>query len=88
MIEINGKVAECYVECFDRMFYLVFKDVSGKDIQEIEHIMKNSYEEWASGDDLAIIDTPCEEYIKSTLKTYKDKIIAVIYEDNDEEDFE
>lgn len=88
MIEINGKVAECYVECFDRMFYLVFKDVSGKDIQEIEHIMKNSYEEWASGDDLAIIDTPCEEYIKSTLKAYKDKIIAVIYEDNDEEDFE
>lgn len=88
MIEINGKVAECYVECFDRMFYLVFKDVSGKDIQDIEHIMKNSYEEWASGDNEEIIDICCEEYILSTLNAYKDKIVAVIYESEDDEDDE
>lgn len=82
----NGRVAECYVECFERMLYVIFKDTTSGDINNIEKIMKNSYDEWASGDNGALINICCEEYILSTLNAYKDKIVAVIYEDDENED--
>lgn len=81
----NGRVAECYVECFERMLYVIFKDITSGDIDNIENIMKDSYDEWASGDNENILDICCEEYILSTLNAYKDKIVAVIYEDDKDE---
>jgi hypothetical protein len=82
----NGKVAECYVECFNRMLYVIFKDTTSGDIDDIENIMEDSYDEWASGDNEKIIDICCEEYILGTLNVYKDKIVAVIYEGDEDED--
>lgn len=87
MLELRGKIAECYVECFERMFYVVFKsDLKESEVEEIEKKMLESYNEWASGDNENILDICCEEYILSTLENYKDKIIAVIYEDDKDEE--
>ena len=89
MLELRGKIAECYIECFCRMFYVVFKsELKEDEIEEIEKKMLESYNEWASGDNENILDICCEEYILSTLENYKDKMLAVIYEDIDEEDIE
>lgn len=85
MLELRGKIAECYVECFNRMFYVIFKDTTSGDIDNIENIMKDSYDEWVSGDNTEIIDIPCEEYILSTLSAYKHNIVGVIYEDDEDE---
>ena len=86
MLELRGKVAECYVECFDRMFYVLFKsDVTKKEIEEIEKKMLESYDEWASGENEEILDICCEEYILSTIENYKDKMLAVIYGDDENE---
>ena len=81
----NGRIAECWINCFERMFRILFKDSTSGDIQDIERIMEESYEEWAAGDNMEIVDIPCEEYILSTLNAYKHNIVAVIY-DNDEAD--
>ena len=86
MLELRCKVAECYVECFDRMFYVLFKsDVTKKEIEEIEKKMLESYDEWASGENEEILDICCEEYILSTIENYKDKMLAVIYGDDENE---
>ena len=86
MLELRGKVAECYVECFDRMFYVLLKsDVTKKEIEEIEKKMLESYNEWASGENEEILDICCEEYILSTIENYKDKMLAVIYGDDEDE---
>lgn len=82
----NGRIAECWVNCFERMFRVIFNNVTSGDIQDIERIMEESYEEWAAGDNEDIIDICCEEYILSTLVAYKDKIVAVIYEDDEYDD--
>ena len=54
--------------------------------KDIVQTMKDSYDECASGDNEEIIDICCEEYILSTLNAYKDKIVAVIYENDKDED--
>lgn len=82
----NGRIAECWVNCFERMFRVIFNNVTSGDIQDIERIMEESYEEWAAGDNMEIVDIPCEEYILSTLNAYKNNIVAVIYDDEDDED--
>lgn len=81
----NGvKAAECWINCFDRMLTVLFKDVSNEEICIIEDLMEMNYFRWHDGDS----DMGCEEYILEELTgCYQDKIVAIIY-DNDEEEEE
>ena len=77
----NATVAECWINCFDRMLTVLFKDVSNDEINIIEDLMEKNYFKWHNG------ETPmcCEEYILEELpKCYKDKIVAIIYDDDEE----
>ena len=73
--------AEVYIGCFERMFTILFKDLNDIDIQLIENNMEENYYKW--NEDFE--GMCCEEYILDKLpKRYKNKIVAVIYEEEEE----
>lgn len=78
--EYGIKKAECWIGCFERMLTVLFKDLTSLDIQKIEEIMESYYFKW--NEDYQGIC--CEEYILENIPK-KDKIVAVIYEEEDEE---
>ena len=73
--------AEVYIGCFERMFTILFKDSNDIDIQIIEDNMEKNYYKW--NEDFE--GMCCEEYLLDKLpKRYKNKIVAVIYEEEEE----
>lgn len=77
----NTRKAEVYIGCFERMLTILFRDLDDEDIEEVEDIMEENYQRWNENYD----GMCCEEYILDKLpKNYKNKIVAVIY-DNEEE---
>jgi len=75
--------AEVYIGCFERMFTILFKDSNDIDIQIIEENMEKNYYKW--NEDFE--GMCCEEYILDKLpKRYKNKIVAVIYEEEEEDE--
>lgn len=74
--------AECYIGCFERMLTILFRGVDDEDIEKIEDKMEQLYYNWSEDFE----EMCCEEYILEKLpKTYKNKIVAVIYESEEEE---
>lgn len=72
---------ECYIGCFERMFTILFKNITDVDVQIIEKNMEENYYKW--NEDFE--GMCCEEYILDKLpKNYKNKIVAVIYEEEEE----
>lgn len=81
----NTREAECYIGCFERMLTIIFKNVNDVDIQIIENNMEKSYWDWQYDFE----GMCCEEFILEKLpKRWKNKIVAVIYESEDEENEE
>ena len=75
--------AEVYIGCFERMFTILFKDSNDIDIQIIEENMEKNYYKW--NEDFE--GMCCEEYLLDKLpKRYKNKIVAVIYEEEEEDE--
>ena len=80
--EFGTKKAECYIECFERMFTILFKDITETEIELLESLMEKNYYRWHDGETFMC----CEEYILEEIpQSYKDKIVAVIYEEEEEE---
>ena len=85
VLEKGTKIARYYVECFDRELVLLLNDynLEDKDIGEIEMQLDKNYIEWHDDDRFEC----CEEYMIANLNDYyRNCIIAVIYEGDDEED--
>lgn len=79
--EYGTQAVDYYVNCFDRTMKILFKDITLKDIEEIEKQLDFYYYEWHDGD----TNECCEEYMIDNLsKEYKNKIVAVIYEGEEE----
>lgn len=77
------KKAQCWINCFDRMLTILFRDLEDEDIDEVEKLMEENYFKW--NEDFE--GMCCEEFILEKLpKRYKNKIVAVIYESEDEDD--
>lgn len=86
VLEKGTKIVSYYIECFDRELILLLNDynLEDDDITKIEKQLDKNYLEWHDDDKFEC----CEEYMISNLDTYyRNCIIAVIYE-NDEEDEE
>lgn len=77
--------AECYIGCFDRMLTILFRDLDDEDVEEVENIMEENYFKWQEDFD----DMCCEEFIIEHLpQDFYVRIVAVIYEDDeDDEDY-
>lgn len=77
--------AECYIGCFDRMLTILFRDLEDEDIEEVEKIMEENYFKWQEDDN----GMCCEEFIIEHLpQDFYVRIVAVIYESEDDEDDE
>lgn len=75
--------AECYIGCFDRMLAILFRDLDDEDIEEVEKIMEDNYLKW--NDDFE--GMCCEEFIIGHLpQDFYVRIVAVIYESEDEDE--
>lgn len=78
----NAHSIPCYIDCFNRKMELVFKDFDDFNQKDIMSYLTNNYYDWMDDDK----GYCCEEYILANLPTiYKDNLICVIY-DKDEED--
>lgn len=78
------KQVSYYVNCFDRELTILFKDkdLTEQDLADIYTSLDYSYIDWHEIN----TDECCEEYMINKLDTYyKNSIVAVIY-DNDEEE--
>lgn len=74
--------AEVYIGCFERMFTILFKNITDVDVQIIEDNMEENYYKW--NEDFE--GMCCEEFILEKLpKRYKNKIVALIYDKEEEE---
>ena len=63
------------------MFTILFRNLKDIDIQIIEENMEKNYYKWSEDFE----GMCCEEYILDKLpKRYKNKIVAVIYEEEEE----
>lgn len=85
VLEKGTKIARYYVECFDRELVLLLNDynLEDKDIGEIEMQLDKNYLEWHEDDRFEC----CEEYMIANLDDYyRNCIVAVIYENDDEEE--
>lgn len=81
--EYGIKKAECWIGCFERMFTILFKNLTSLEIQKIEDIMEEKYFDW--NEDFE--GECCEEYILNRIpKEYREKIVAVIYGEDEEEE--
>ena len=79
----NTRKAEVYIGCFERMFTILFRNITDVDVQIIEDNMEKNYYNW--NEDFE--GMCCEEYILEKLpKRYKNKIVALVYEEEEEED--
>ena len=77
------KKAECDIGCFDRMLTILFRDLDDEDIEEVEKLMEENYFKWQDDDN----DMCCEEFIIQNLpQDFYVSIVAVIYEDDEDED--
>lgn len=79
------KEVSYYVNCFDRELTILFNDkgLSNEDLKEIEKQLDTNYIKWHSIN----TDDCCEEYMICNLDTYyKNSIVAVIYDENEEEE--
>ena len=75
--------AECYIGCFERMLTILFRDLDDEDIEEVEKIMEDNYLKWQEDFE----GMCCEEYIIEHLpQDFYVRIVAVIYESEDDED--
>lgn len=81
----NGtQSVEYYVNVFERNLTILFKDeyLTGEDLQDIYNTLDKAYSLW-NEDDHGFC---CEEFMIYNLDTYyKNCIVAVIYEDIEEE---
>lgn len=87
VLEKGTKIASYYVECFDRTLVLLLNDynLEDKDIGKIEMQLDKNYMKWH---DIAPYEC-CEEYMIANLDDYyRNCIIAVIYEGDEESDDE
>ena len=81
--EYGTRKAECYIGCFGRMLTILFRDLDDEDIEEVENIMEENYFKWC--DDYG--GMCCEEFIIQKLpQDFYVRIVAVIYENEDDED--
>lgn len=81
--QFGSRKTECYIECFERMLTIIFKGISEDEVVLLESFMQITYYRWHDGE----TDMCCEEFIIDELPPcYKDKIVAVIYEEEEEND--
>lgn len=86
--DYGTKAVDYYVGCFDRMLHILFTNVNDKDVEKIEQLLDDAYFKWNNAEDEDEWWTECcEECMINSLGDYKNNIVAVIY-DRDEEDFD
>ena len=76
-----------YVECFDRYMTILFKgyDITKDDIKRIEEDLEDAYLKWLDDAECQC----CEEMMLDSINDYyKQYIVAVIYDNEDEEEEE
>lgn len=86
VLEKGTKIARYWVNCFDRELVLLLNDynLTDKDIGEIEMQLDKNYTDWFEEDNRFEC---CEEFMINNLDTYyKNCIVAVVYESEDDED--
>ena len=78
-----GTIAvDYFVNCFNRSFTILFKGIEENDIETIEEQLEDSYDKWQLEENSVYC---CEEFMIDNLHPYyKNHIVAVIY-DNEEE---
>jgi hypothetical protein len=84
--EPYGTIAiDYYVNCFDRMVTILFSGIDKEDTEKIEEQLEENYFKWHEVDDYYMYG--CEEYMIEHLHPYyKNHIVAVIYDNDEEED--
>ena len=81
------KIARYYVQCFDRDLVLLLNDynLTNKDIGEIEMQLDKLYMNWCDSENPEVCQQCCEEFMIDNLDTYyKNCIVAVVYESEDD----
>lgn len=77
----NVKFSGYYISAFDRELEILFKDITDEEVKDIENRLDNAYMKW-SDDDMGYC---CEEFMLEKLpKKYKEKILAIFYIGDDE----
>lgn len=78
----NGaKRVDYYVNCFDRKMILIFRDFEDFSIKELYDNLEYNYDKWCENDECQC----CEETLIDKLpKIYKDNLMCVIYEEDEE----
>lgn len=73
---------EYYVSCFERRMVLIFRDFEDYSNKELFDNLEDSYYKWLEDAECQC----CEETLIDKLpKIYKDNLMCVIYENDDEE---
>lgn len=85
VLEKGTKLARFFIDCYDRELVLLLNDynLEDEDINKIEEQLEHNYLKWCD------IDTweCCEEYMIANLDDYyRNCIIAVIYENDEDEE--
>lgn len=79
----NSKELVVCISCFNRCMHIIFKDFPEYNEQMIRAKLTENYYDWHDLD----TDYCCEEYILNELPDiYKNNIICVIYEGDDEDE--
>lgn len=81
VLKDNVKFAGYFISALDRELEILFRDITDEDVKKIEDRLDNAYMKW-SDDDMGYC---CEEYMLEKLpKKYKDKMLAVFYIGDDD----
>ena len=79
---MQTKVFWC-ITCFERRIILIFKNFEDFDYKEIFDNLEYNYDKWCEDAECQC----CEETLITKLpKIYKDNLVCVIYEDDEEVD--
>lgn len=83
--EYGSLATQFYVECFDRYMTIIFKgfDLTKDDLKRIDEELEDAYYKWLDDAECQC----CEEtMINSINDYYKQYIVAVIYDNEDDEE--
>lgn len=79
----NARIFEYNIDCFNRSMILIFKDFKNFNLKELIDNLEYNYFKWLEDAECQC----CEETLLTKLpKIYKDNIVCVIYEDDEDED--
>lgn len=81
VLKDNVKFVGYFISALDRELEVLFKDITDDEVKDIENRLDNAYMRW-SDDDMGYC---CEEFMLEKLpKKYKEKILAIFYIGDDE----